>query len=238
MQIHSSTNSTLRYRHILFFLCLLIYLPGCFAPKQVKAPVFFPPAPDAPHVQYLTSISSINDIKSSIFADTPGVNEVIAKPYGIAVRGSKIFITDVPLGRITTIDLNEKTFHQLDTEILKSPINISFDDEGNAFVADTGSKKVIRFNGDNPTGTFSIGDMKQLMRPSGEKNCTWLITAAVRSRYLTCKPASRPVQSAGTAKKVRPFPCRPIWHWTRMGISMLPTWAPVGSSKWILMARC
>ncbi|GAB7026784.1 NHL repeat-containing protein [Geotalea toluenoxydans] len=160
MQIHSSTNSTLRYRHILFFLCLLIYLPGCFAPKQVKAPVFFPPAPDAPHVQYLTSISSINDIKSSIFADTPGVNEVIAKPYGIAVRGSKIFITDVPLGRITTIDLNEKTFHQLDTEILKSPINISFDDEGNAFVADTGSKKVIRFNGDNPTGTFSIGDMK------------------------------------------------------------------------------
>lgn len=160
MQICQSNSSIHKSRRILFLLFLLLHLPGCFSSMQAKSPVFFPPAPDAPHIQYLTSISNIKDIKSSWFADEPTMDETIAKPYGITVKGSKIYVTDVPFGRITTIDLEEKTFRQLNSELLKFPINISFDEEGNAFVADSGNMQVIRFRDTSPTGTFSIGKIK------------------------------------------------------------------------------
>ncbi|WP_243372497.1 hypothetical protein [Geotalea sp. SG265] len=140
-------------------LFLLTFLSACAAAPQTTT-IFFPPAPDAPHVQYLTSISTVRDIRSSLFAGEPGPGEKIAKPYGIAVTAGKIYISDVPFARVSIVDLVEKEFKQLPQGILKTPINIAFDEKGAVYVADPGTKGIVRFTYDDQITHFPTGEIK------------------------------------------------------------------------------
>ncbi len=137
-----------------FFNCLWLCHTG-----SKKADIF-PPSPDLPHVQYLTSISSQADIKKPSLFDPDDPTESLKKPYGIAVKGSKIYVSDTPFAAIHIIDLDKKTFSQLKQTVLQSPINVTFDADGNLYVADSVAKSVFQFRADESIDSYTEADTK------------------------------------------------------------------------------
>jgi DNA-binding beta-propeller fold protein YncE len=136
------------FKPFLLFLLLPFWLTGCILNKPALETVFFPPAPDPPHVQYLTSISSSADVKPALLPflpNTPEPGEKISKPYGIAVRGSKLYVSDTPFSQLSAIDFKEKTYALIRHDALQTPINIALDQDGNIYLADTGKKAVLQF---------------------------------------------------------------------------------------------
>ncbi|MBN2332498.1 MAG: hypothetical protein JXO49_04235 [Deltaproteobacteria bacterium] len=163
-----------------FLVMLLVVgsLWGCAGPQVVEdhGPVFFPPPPNPPRLQYLTSISSSRDVdqkKSSGFA-LLAVGDVqadqvkpVAKPYGLAVFGTKLYVCDTGSARVIVIDFAAKTFEYLKGDYsfgkLKKPINLAVDREGTLYVADTARQEILVYG---PSGNFlrTIG-REQELRP-------------------------------------------------------------------------
>src|SRR5215471_19511198 len=104
-----------RLVQILIVAALAALLAAC-ASNQVKpqeAPVFFPPAPELPRLQYLTSFSSMKDIQVQSSFNKFVVGEVpdvkLDKPYGVAIQGEKIYVCDTN-STVVVFDLKNKTF--------------------------------------------------------------------------------------------------------------------------------
>jgi DNA-binding beta-propeller fold protein YncE len=135
---------------------VLALLSGCATPHST-APVtytFFPPAPDEPRVQFLTSFSAGIDLgRSSSFADfitgKPASPNSLIKPYGLAVKDGKIFVCDTVAGAVEVFDLVKKRssyFAPRGEGRLLMPINISIDGDGTRYVADTGRSQIVIFD--------------------------------------------------------------------------------------------
>lgn len=134
-------------------LCAALALSGC-AGKTASSigPIFFPPPPDDPHVQFLLGISSSKDFgptQSKLSSLISGGRETITKlnrPYGITAKKGKVYVCDVEASRIVVIDFAKKTMKNLNDEIgqaeLKKPIGVAVDDDGNVYVADNGRKDI------------------------------------------------------------------------------------------------
>ena len=90
----------------------------------------------------------------------------ILKPYGVAYRNGKIYITDVLLHNIIVVDMDSKAIDVLDSEAeFAQPIAVSLDNDGKMFVADSQRMKVLIY--DNEGAKFGeYGDNFQL-RPIG-----------------------------------------------------------------------
>lgn len=131
-------------------------LAGCAAKSASVGPIFFPPPPEEPHIQFLTGISSSTD-----FGQESGgltrllVGEVstvtrIAKAYGITIHGGKLYICDVGASQVVVIDFAKKTMANLiderGTGRLKKPISVAVDDDGLVYVADNGRKDIAIYN--------------------------------------------------------------------------------------------
>ena len=147
----------------LFFLaggCLLLgLLSGCATtPKAPKQYTFFPPSPDEPRIQFLTSFSSDAELgRTRSFADyVTGEQPVgaLVKPYGLAVHGGKIFVCDTVQNLVEVFDLKTRRasyFAPQGEGRLRMPINITIDTDGTRYVADTGRRQVVIYDQD---GTF------------------------------------------------------------------------------------
>jgi len=146
-----------KFRFTRFGACclLLALLSGCATKRP--APVtytFFPPAPDEPRVQFLTSFSAGIDLgRSSSFADfitgRPAPPNSLIKPYGLALKDGKIFVCDTVAGAVEVFDLVKKRsgyFAPRGEGRLLMPINISIDGDGTRYVADTGRSQVVIFD--------------------------------------------------------------------------------------------
>ncbi len=143
---------------ILLIGSLLLLTAGC-APTTVKQhdPVFFPPAPTPPRVQFLLGIGNSGDVEGEAEVALFSVNAIqsddlkaFSKPYGITVDGGKIYVSDTIAGRVAVIDLPKKTFGWLKGDFgpgkLGKPINLTTDPDGNLYVADTVHKKVLAYD--------------------------------------------------------------------------------------------
>jgi len=116
--------------------------------------IIFPPPPDTTRIQFLTSISSSEDItgKQSSFSQFILGNEdnkQILKPYGITVRKGKIYICDTMLGGLEVIDLDLNTFEYFIPSgkgKLKKPINCFCDSDGKIYVTDSERGQVIIYD--------------------------------------------------------------------------------------------
>ncbi len=135
-----------------------------------EAVVIFPPPPDTTRIQFLTHISSSEDLKgkkSGFGRYFLGEEEPLSiiKPYGITVHQSRIYISDTGLAGLVVLDLAEGTFEYFipgGKGALKLPINCCLDDRGNLFIADANRKQVVVFD---PEGEFihafgEAGDFK------------------------------------------------------------------------------
>jgi DNA-binding beta-propeller fold protein YncE len=132
-------------------------LTGCAAsaPKIQKAPVFYPPPPDLPRIQFLTSLSGSKDVESktsSFERFVTGEKEAqrrLNKPYGLAVQKGKIYVCDTN-ATLMVFDLEKSTFGPLHGAqglgMLTQPQNISIDSAGNRYVADPVRGQVVMFD--------------------------------------------------------------------------------------------
>ena len=144
--------------HVVVFLCSVIWYS--VATAQESETLFYPPFPDAPRVQYLTSFSVATDVeeakkKSGWLSDfvlgeeTPEDDEGPSKPYGISLKDGVIHVVDTRGAGYAMFDLPEKDYRfrfGSGSAYMPKPINIEVDDEGNKYVADTERNQVLVFD--------------------------------------------------------------------------------------------
>jgi sugar lactone lactonase YvrE len=125
---------------------------------EVSGPIFYPPEPGAPRIQWLTSFTGENDFagKASGFAEFVGGSrdapQRLVTIYGVAMFDSKIFAVDSKAATFATFDLIKKkysTFGGSGGGKLKLPINITIDAEGTKYITDTGRNQVVVYDRDN-----------------------------------------------------------------------------------------
>src|SRR5690348_5960064 len=89
-----------RFNRRACFIALLVIIAGCAtAPKIPQNFVYFPPPPDEPRVQFLTSFSSERGFSGgSRFLDyvvgSQKTDAAMAKPYGITLQRGKLYVCD------------------------------------------------------------------------------------------------------------------------------------------------
>ena len=136
---------------------LALLLAACAGPvRQVEAPLFFPPAPELPRVQFLTSFKGLRDIGEQsrferfVVGETQDVR--LDKPYGIGVHDGRVYVCDVN-ATVVVFDFRNKSFGALKGATgpgrLVEPINISIDPDGTKYVADPGRGQVVVFGPDD-----------------------------------------------------------------------------------------
>jgi DNA-binding beta-propeller fold protein YncE len=153
---------TTRFKFTLFGACCALFalLNGCATATRTatKSYAFFPPAPDEPHLQFLTSFSSEVDLgRNSGFIDFVTGQRTspnpLVKPYGLAVRDGKVFVCDTMASAVQVFDLARKRaryFAPQGEGRLLMPIHITIDGDGTRYVADTSRNQVVIYtkNGD------------------------------------------------------------------------------------------
>lgn len=120
-------------------------------------PVFFPPPPETPKLQFLKSFSGPEDlgiVKTSAFekfiVGEPKQTEGIKAPYGLAIHEGKIYVCDVGKGMVEVIDPENRTFDYLTKDRrLMNPVNIFIEDNGTKYIADPKAGMIFVFDRNN-----------------------------------------------------------------------------------------
>ncbi len=140
----------------IYLLLIIVFLNGCATVevKQKREPLFYPPAPDEPRVQYLTSFSSSRDVEGDpgtfakfILGETPV--KPIAKPYGVILKNGKIYVCDTAYNALEILDLGQKTFEYFESQQagqLVSPVSVDISSNGTIYVADARRGQVLLFD--------------------------------------------------------------------------------------------
>lgn len=137
-------------------VALLVSGAGCSTPKPVEAPVFFPAPPAEPRIQFLTSYARAEDFQPpkrllAFVLGKPEQTRHIVKPYGVDLKGGKIYICDTVLGGLEILDLATETFDYFvpgGQGRLQKPINVAVDEGGTIYIADTVRGQVVIFGPD------------------------------------------------------------------------------------------
>jgi sugar lactone lactonase YvrE len=134
---------------------------------------FFPPPPDAPRLQFLTSFSSEKDLRGgrsgtfmTFLTGTQPPEKPVSKPYGVALHENTIYICDTGCGEVLKADLAARKLSSIDSRgpgAFKLPINITFDADGWRYIADSGRDEVVVLD-QNENFVGSIGG-KDVMKP-------------------------------------------------------------------------
>ena len=153
-------NQLFIFRQGLYTLFCLLILSACAQHVEEKTPsTFYPNPPEEPKLQFLTSISSEEDLgtRKSNELDTflSGPKEsfnVIGRPYAISSSPGKIYITDRASNKIVIIDLAENSFKQLEDKglgALGTPSGIWVGEDDVKYVADIKRQQIVVFDAKN-----------------------------------------------------------------------------------------
>jgi DNA-binding beta-propeller fold protein YncE len=171
------------FLRIILFTIAISFLFSCSQKvhpvKGVDKLVIYPAPPDTTRIQFLTRISTSQDVqgkRGGFKKFILGSEDVqsIGKPYGVTIYKGKIYICDTFKRGFDIIDLDKNTFTEFipsGNGALKLPLNCFFDQQGYMFVADADRKQIIVFNekgeyyssfGEKenfkPTDVFILGD--------------------------------------------------------------------------------
>ncbi len=146
-------------------LFLFLLLTGCASDNTCKyiadKPVFFPPPPDEPHIQYLTGINSTDDIgegkkKSSFSLVVTGsekgdIVKKIGKSFGVTAYKGKLYVAEGMNGTVSIVDPVKGTIESpVGTTSsrggLRYPVNLDLDDDGNLYVVDTTRRDIVVYD--------------------------------------------------------------------------------------------
>jgi DNA-binding beta-propeller fold protein YncE len=164
-------NTTIQ---VILLLCFLsVFACSCAGMLHRKAKVkkeqtvFYPPAPDTAHMQYLTSISGSDFMgkRTKFAAFIMGAEDVaqMVKPYGINLCNDKLYVCDPGIGGLEIIDFKNNKYSNFtpgSTGSLKSPLNCFVDKNDFLYVADPGRHELVLYD--------SAGDYLGKITDTGE----------------------------------------------------------------------
>jgi hypothetical protein len=138
----------------------VLVVGGCGSAQKgpdAAGPVFYPPAPEKPRLQFLTSFSGPGDLGAPTASGLEKFvlgeeeqKEGIATPYGLAIFDDKIYVCDVAKRRIEVLDLKKRSFgYMTEDRRLANPVNIFIEDNGTKYVADPTAGAVFVFDAGN-----------------------------------------------------------------------------------------
>ncbi len=146
--------------NIFMAMILFALFPGCVsqpaAPQKTdQGPVFYPPPPESPRYQFLTSFKGAGDFEGGasnlggFLGSKQGEADQIKKPFGVVIRNGVISIGDTTTG-VFQFDLNNKKFLSFKGSKglgkIVQPINLSLDQAGNTYVCDPVRKQVLQYD--------------------------------------------------------------------------------------------
>ena len=156
----TSSSRLARTRRLLATLApvvLALVAAGC-ASKPVKRepPIYFPPAPALPRLQFLTAFNGLKDIEEQSGFDRFVVGEKLNleldKPYGVAMYDGKIYVCDTNT-TVIVLDLKKRLFSSMAGAVgpgrLTQPVNISIEPDGTKYVTDPVRGQVVIFDKDD-----------------------------------------------------------------------------------------
>ena len=147
-------------------------------------PIVYPGAPARPRIRHIRSIRKKSDLtgvkKKGFFAklfsalsggdtDLP----IFSVPYGIAVLGKKIYVTDTGDGRLTILDLETSEIKHVGEGgdgRLVNPANVAVDADGRMYVTDSGDQSLKAYSPDGKLlwkAKATGGEAAGLNRPAG-----------------------------------------------------------------------
>jgi sugar lactone lactonase YvrE len=133
------------------WMAVLLLAAGCATHRaSAPKPVFYPPPPEEPRLQYLMSFSTADDVApQSAFARFiagRAPRRPIVKPYGISVARDRIFVCDTATKAIEILDLRKPKMEYFTPDgegQFRVPLNIAVDADGTRYVADAGRGQVL-----------------------------------------------------------------------------------------------
>ena len=120
-------------------------------------PVFYPQLPNAPRIQYLTTIASERDLAPSKdgFADfivgEEKAAQQLVQPYGVALHRNQLIVADTGAGGLAIFDLLGQRFRLFTGNgpgRMKRPINVRIDADGTKYVTDTARNQILVYDKD------------------------------------------------------------------------------------------
>ncbi len=142
---------------VIWTVCLFTGCRSVEVRQPVAQPVFFPPPPEVPRLQFLKSFAGPEDLGTvaaspleRFVLGEPEKTQGIATPYGIAIFEGKLYICDVGRRMVEVLDLRKRTFGYLTKDRrLMNPVNIYIDDDGSKYIADPMAGIVFVFDRDD-----------------------------------------------------------------------------------------
>ena len=138
------------------YLSVLAFTACAQGPTRPTDTVFYPPLPQTPRVQFLTSITTedelagqSNQFRAFLLGENRRQSKSLARPFSIGHKQGQIIISDKTHRKVLILDLEAKTFDYLrDTEIgpLWDPVGLFIASNGDLFVADAERNRVFVFN--------------------------------------------------------------------------------------------
>lgn len=162
-------------RFLVIAVAALLGFSGCGGGQALRRePVFYPAPPDKPRLQFLTAISSEDDLTDK----RPGLDGFIlggketdrtmGRPYAVHAAKGRIYLTDRVSNDILEIDLTANKINPLRAGgrgALQAPSGICGDDEGNLYIADLKRAQVVVFDR-NRRLKQTLGEGGGLERPT------------------------------------------------------------------------
>jgi hypothetical protein len=145
-------------------------------PTDTQDHIFYPPLPNQPRYQYLTTFSSSKDFekkKSKFLKFIVGEKEKkprqqIRKAYGVDIYDGIIYVCDIGAGVVVTINLKTRKFGYLGERgsgKLQKPVNLFIDrDKKLLYAADVNRRQVICYTLEGKVVRF-YGTQGQFSRP-------------------------------------------------------------------------
>jgi sugar lactone lactonase YvrE len=155
MKIHKSMLiKGLAFAYLIWTMCLLTGCRSAEVEQPVSGPIFFPPPPELPRLQFLTSFSEPEDFDARTVGGLerfvigePEAMQGITLPHGMALFEGKLYVCDVGRKMVSVFNLRNRTFSYLtkDQRFMK-PVNIFIDNNGWKYVADSKAGLVFVFD--------------------------------------------------------------------------------------------
>lgn len=192
---------------------IFLLLSGCAAgtPRPRAEALFFPAAPEEPRLQFLASFSSARDIENKpggfaqFILGQDNTEKPIIKPYGVTVRGSKIYVCDTVANGVEILDLKDKTFRYFRPDgsgRLIDPINIDITPDGEMVIADARRGQVLIFS--------SGGSLSAEIGGKDELKPTDVLVSNGRIYVCDLKSHSVRIYDAGTRQYLSSLPAEPV----------------------------
>jgi outer membrane protein assembly factor BamB len=135
---------------------------------ELDGPIFYPPPPDVPRLQFLAGYSSALDVasekglKSFLFGEEDIGKDFIEKPFGVAIHEGAIHVVDSRGFGWGVFDLANGDAYFVQPSgrgALRKPINITIDSDGTKYVTDTDRLQIVVFDAnDKYVAAFGEGE--------------------------------------------------------------------------------